>query len=69
MHVSGEPVSKYDLLKEIAGEYNKDIRIIPNDSIKIDRSLDPSNFNKITGYKPKLWSELIKSMHEFNLST
>ena len=69
LHISGQSVSKYDLLKEIAGEYNKNIKIIPNDTIKIDRSLDASNFNKLSGYKPKLWSELIKSMHEFNLST
>ena len=59
---------------EIYGKRKSAIRIMPasdsnNDSIKIDRSLDPSNFNKISGYKPKLWSELIKSMHEFNLST
>lgn len=68
LHISGQPVSKYDLLKEIAEEYNKNINIIPNDTIKIDRSMDASIFNKLSGYKPKLWSELIKSMHEFNLS-
>lgn len=67
MHISGKSISKYDLLKEIAGEYNKRIKIIPNDKIKIDRSLDASNFNELTGYRPKSWSELIKSMHEFNL--
>ena len=68
LHISGKTVSKHDLLKEIAGEYNKNIKIIPNDNIKIDRTLDASNFNKLSGYKPKSWSELIKSMHEFNLS-
>ena len=69
LHISGQQVSKHDLLKEIAQEYNKNIKITPNDKIKIDRSLDASTFNKLSGYKPKLWSELIKSMHEFNLST
>ena len=69
LHISGQPVSKHDLLKQIAREYNKNIKIIPNDTIKIDRSMDASNFNKLSGYKPKLWSDLIKSMREFNLST
>ena len=67
MHISGQSISKYDLLKEIACQYNKTIKIIPNDKIKIDRSLDASNFNQLTGYQPKPWTELIKSMHEFNL--
>ncbi len=30
-------------------------------------SLDASKFNKITGYQPKNWYELIKEMYEFNL--
>ena len=42
-------------------------RIIPNNSLKIDRSLDGSQFNKLTGYKSNSWSLLIKSMYEFNL--
>ena len=65
-NVSGLPISKYDLLKAISSEYQKSIKIIPNELIKIDRSLDSSSFNKCTGYKPKKWPELIKSMYEFN---
>ena len=65
-NVSGLPISKYDLLKAISTEYQKSIKIIPNELIKIDRSLDSSSFNKCTGYKPKKWPELIKSMYEFN---
>ena len=68
LHIAGHSVSKHDLLKEIAREYNKNIKIIPNDNIKIDRSMNASDFNKLSGYKPKIWTELIKSMHEFNFS-
>ena len=34
----------------------------------IDRSLDGSNFNRLTGYKSQKWHPLIKDMYEFNLS-
>ena len=67
LHVSGNSISKYDLLKIIAEVYNKSINICPDQSIKIDRSLNSAKFNKLTGYKIKPWPILIKSMHEFNL--
>ncbi len=67
INISGERISKYELLKIIANVYKKPIKIIPNNSLKIDRSLDGSQFNKLTGYKSNSWSLLIKSMYEFNL--
>ena len=66
-HVSGEPISKFDLLKIFNEIYNKSIKIVPNESIKINRTLNGSHFNKVTGYKINSWSSLIKSMYEFNL--
>ena len=66
-HIAGEPISKLDLLKIIAYEYKKTINIIPDAYKTIDRSLNGSYFNKLTGYKSKKWSLLIKDMHEFNL--
>ena len=52
-NISGESISKYELLKIIADVYQKPIKIIPNELINIDRSLDSSSFNKCTGYKVK----------------
>ena len=66
-HVSGQSISKYNLLKIIASEYKKIIDIIPNEEVKIDRSLNSTKFNKITGYQSKPWPKLIKSMAKFNL--
>ena len=66
-HISGQPISKYDLLKIIADVYQKQINIIPDHLIKVDRSLNAENFSKLTGYKTKSWKSLIKSMSEFNL--
>ena len=67
LNISGESISKFDLLKIISDIYNKSIEIIPNQSIKINRTLNSSKFNKLTGYRPDPWPVLIKSMYEFNL--
>ena len=66
-HVSGQSISKYNLLKIIASEYKKVIKIVPNEEVKIDRSLNSIKFNKITGYQSEAWPKLIKSMAKFNL--
>lgn len=68
IHIASEPISKYNLLKIIAKEYKKNIEILPNDVMKVDRSLNGSYFNNLTGYKPKSWSKLIESMNQFNNS-
>ena len=67
IHLSGEPISKYDLLNMIAKQYKKIIKIIPNKKININRTLNGENFIKLTGYQTKSWKSLIKSMEEFNL--
>ncbi len=67
LHIAGKPISKYDLLSLISYEYQKKIKIIPNESVKINRSLDSKLFIKKTGYEAENWKELIRSMHEFNL--
>jgi dTDP-4-dehydrorhamnose reductase len=64
-HLSGDPISKLDLLKLVAKVYGKKIDIVPSDVVKIDRSLDSSRFRKLTGYRPDNWVGLIKTMHEF----
>jgi dTDP-4-dehydrorhamnose reductase len=64
-HVSANPISKYDLLHLVASEYEKNISILPDDKIIINRSLDSSRFQKATGYRPPEWNSLIKLMHKF----
>ena len=65
LNISGESITKFDLLKIIADIYDKKIDIIPNELIKLDRSLDYSKFSKLTGYYSKPWPLLIKAMKEF----
>lgn len=64
-HVSAEPINKYELLKLVADEYRKDIKIEPEDEFAINRSLDSSRFRAATGFRPKPWPELVTSMREF----
>jgi dTDP-4-dehydrorhamnose reductase len=68
-HISAEPIAKYDLLKLVAEQYGKQIDIIPDDNLKVDRSLDSSAFRKITGYTPPSWPELVAEMHQHYLSS
>lgn len=62
-HVSAEPISKYDLLRLIGAEYGKEIEIVPDDRVVIDRSLDSTRFRNATGYIAPEWPELIRRMH------
>jgi len=63
-NLSADAISKYDLLKIIRLVYNKDIEIIPDDRVKIDRSLNSSRFRAATGYQPPKWPELVSAMHQ-----
>lgn len=63
-HVSVEPIDKLSLLRLVAEVYGKDIEIIPDDKVCIDRSLDSSAFRDATGYLPPGWDELVRVMHD-----
>ncbi|CAN1599907.1 dTDP-4-dehydrorhamnose reductase family protein [Pseudomonas mediterranea] len=63
-HVAASPVSKLDLLRLVSTQYNKDIEILPDESVVIDRSLDGERFRVATGYTAPAWPELIKKMYD-----
>ena len=62
-HVSADPIDKYSLLNLIADTYGKQIDIITDDKVQIDRSLDSGKFKQATGYQSPSWSTLIEKMH------
>lgn len=64
-HVAAKPISKYELLGLIARVYGKAIEIIPDDTVVVDRSLDPAKFKSETGYVAPEWSDLVKTMHSY----
>ncbi len=65
-HVSAEPIDKFSLLKLVAEIYGKEIEIVPDEKLCIDRSLDSNRFKKISGYIPPSWPDLILKMKSFN---
>jgi|SRR5450755_1895697 len=64
-HVSAGPITKFDLLQLVAATYGKSTKIIADDSLVIDRSLDSSHFRQATGFRPPPWPELVRAMHDF----
>jgi len=62
-HVSADPIDKLTLLRLIANVYKKVIRVIPDDKLVIDRSLNSSRFRTATGYVPDSWPTLVQKMH------
>ncbi len=63
-HIAATPIHKYDLLRLIAERYKKDIVIIPDATVVIDRSLDGRYFSAQTGYHAPPWPVLIAQMHQ-----
>lgn len=61
-HVAAEPISKLDLLTLVAREYGKNIRIVADAQLVIDRSLNGVRFKEASGYTAPAWPELISLM-------
>ena len=62
-HVSSNPISKYELLRNLSEKLNReDINIIEDEKFVCDRSLDGSRFIKATGYVPPSWDEMLDAL-------
>lgn len=68
-HLSVNPISKFDLLNLIAKKYGKDVAIIPNKNVVINRSLNSDILRTKVGYKVPEWDQLISEMHQDFLSS
>jgi dTDP-4-dehydrorhamnose reductase len=64
-HVAADPISKCDLLRLVASVYGRTTEITPDDSVVIDRSLNPQRFRAATGYVAPEWPVLIRTMHSY----
>jgi dTDP-4-dehydrorhamnose reductase len=69
LQVSSEAINKYDLLTLIRQVYGLDVEIVPDDDVRIDRSLDSARFRQLTGYVPPPWPQMIEEMAESRCST
>lgn len=65
LHVGAAAISKHALLELIAKEYGAGPRLLADDGMVLDRSLDSSRFQKLTGYMPPSWPELVHRMRQF----
>ena len=61
--VSGNPISKFDLLQIVKRVYRLEIDIGADESFVCDRRLDSTRFRKFTGWRPPSWEEMVNSMH------
>lgn len=61
-HVSANPIDKFSLLDLVAKAYQHNVKLIPNDELVIDRSLNSSHFKATTGFTSPGWPELIDIM-------
>ncbi|MDX8120749.1 SDR family oxidoreductase [Janthinobacterium sp. GMG2] len=64
-HVAAEPINKFDLLTLVAQAYGKQIEIVADEQLTIDRSLNAERFRAATGYVAPAWPELIQKMANF----
>ncbi len=62
-HVAAAPISKFDLLRRVAEVYGKQIDMVADSSVVMDRSLVAERFRSDTGYSAPDWSELVNIMH------
>ena len=68
-HLGGYPIAKFELLCKIKRAYRLDhIKIIPEDEIISNRTLNSQKFQDVFHYKLKLWDELIEDMHTNSLT-
>lgn len=61
-HISSEPISKFELLKMIRDQMALNIRIIPDDHFRCDRSLNSDKFRREFGYSPPTWRKMIEEL-------
>jgi dTDP-4-dehydrorhamnose reductase len=61
--VSGQPITKFDLLQIVNRVYKLGIDIVPDESFVCDRRLDSTRFHKYTGWQSPSWEDMINDMH------
>ena len=61
-HVSGEPISKYDLLVEVRDAFGRRVDIEPRSEPVIDRTLDDSRFRAATGLTCPGWPQMVAEL-------
>lgn len=61
-HLSGGPITKYQLLQLLNSNYRRNSVIEPDGEVVCDRTLDSSRFREATGFVPSAWPEMVREM-------
>jgi dTDP-4-dehydrorhamnose reductase len=61
-HVAGAPITKYDLLVMLNDALGAGVTITPDDRVVIDRSLDATRFQSVTGLAVPAWQDMIAAL-------
>ena len=64
LHVASDPISKYELLRLVASEYEWRGTLVPFPGYACDRSLSAKAFHSLTDYRAPSWAQMIKAMHD-----
>ena len=61
-HVSSAPISKFDLLAGLNRRLQLGIQIVPDETVRCDRSLDSTRFRNAFGYAPPAWNTMLDEL-------
>jgi dTDP-4-dehydrorhamnose reductase len=61
-HVSGESISKFDLLGRLAVMLGRHVAMVPDDKVVIDRSLNSERFRAAVGYEPPSMDAMLSEL-------
>jgi dTDP-4-dehydrorhamnose reductase len=62
-HVASAPITKYDLLVDLAKALGRtDVEIAPDDDFVCDRSLQADAFFRATGYRAPSWDDMLAEL-------
>ena len=61
-HVGAEPISKFDLLTLVRNAFGLEVRLVPDPTVEVDRSLDASRLRAATGWEPPGWYEMVEEL-------
>ena len=61
-HVSSAAISKLDLLSALERKLKLGVRIVPDDEVVCDRSLESTRFRSEFGYRPPTWDAMLDEL-------
>jgi dTDP-4-dehydrorhamnose reductase len=61
-HVSSEPITKYDLLLLLRTHFQREVEIVPDDTLQCDRSLNSDRFRRAFDYAPPAWDTMCREL-------